>query len=50
MDQEIVLAALRLLTRLFEASKALLDLLRQQEQEDGDERDSKRYSPRHLEK
>lgn len=47
MNHEFVLAALRLLSRLLEASKALLELLRQQgDKDDGGEGVRKR--PRHL--
>ena len=47
MDYEIVLAALRLLTRVVEASKALLELLRHIR--DGNEDANRaRVRPRHL--
>ena len=47
MNHEIALAALRLLTRLFEASKALLELLRQHKENIGDSEEASRR-PRHL--
>ncbi|MDO4403597.1 MAG: hypothetical protein Q4C09_01040 [Atopobiaceae bacterium] len=49
MDHEIALAALRLLTRLFEASKAFLELLRQH-RESNDHGKEAHTGPRHLKK
>ena len=48
MDHEIALAALRLLTRLFEASKALLELLRQRRENDDNEGKEAPRRSRHL--
>lgn len=50
MDQllAIALAALRLLTRLFEASKALAELRRSSLEESNNERKEARARPRHL--
>ena len=49
MNQELALAALRLFTRLLEASKAFFELLRQSRNE-GDEGKEARKRPRHLNK
>ena len=49
MDHDTALAALRLLTRLFEASRALLELLRKQREGD-DGSGGRHIRPRHLKK
>ena len=50
MDQLLAIAidALRLLTRLFEASKALFELIRSSTEGDHDEEKEARARPRHL--